>query len=928
MKKYQLHLIFSIIIFFANSAFAGKWKVLEGKYATIEYTNPYKSVADSLYYFAEKNIPQLVKMAGVSLDSYKSHKVRIILSDAPDISNGYAVGDAIVIYAISSMYVPYWSGSAKWYEMVLSHELVHHIVHRASMRKLKFLGHITGMSIPRWFHEGIAQYFAEKWNVFRGDIQLKNAVLSGELTYEHMNRMDGSGLAYPAGHAFLKFMASEYGDSSIVQLLNDQKEAFLYDFDEAFQKVYQKSPLELFKDFIRRMVLFYGPKTASYPEYTSFESIFKESSRISQIIPLDVSDSSYVIVQKLSSNHLYHSALKVQYKNGSLQTIREITNHISGELIINNNKDRIAYCRPYFFTQNNQTSMKFLWFIENLNSGKMIDVIGPVRARYGGFDQQDKLILVEQHGVDYQLVGYEPNKASELLWKTTMPIGKILLHNNEIIMEVQRGNGWRDFVILKNGVLQNLTNDRTDDRNAVLIDENTLLFNRIKNDNFTIASLNLKNGNIECRMSGQRDRLLSSYHPVDSLLLTFSLDGKRRKKFAFLHLDSLFAVNQELITDFPQLRYGKWKDKLPEPYHLFNAPDTTINIPNEKPLSLPQFNMMNMFSIALPIYDKKLGAGIYGTTVWIEALQRQALQATMILFPENIDESAYLLGHQLSILNHTMYNAYFHGPAFFSFDNGEYLKAVQDFAMTGFGKTYFINGNRRFSLGMSLSWLYHRHKILDDRQDYPNQYDYTGPDVNVTFNHSLPTVYAPFIAKQMLYLNLRYFKSVKAPYAFSIFQTNAVAGHHLLKEALGFKTHFNYTKAEGNQGPLNHVGIDRLYEIDIPRDLTFTKTIRGLRNDIYGDELIWSSSSISYLAAQHTGMKILFLPLENLTLNAFYDYAQIKSINSDNVSSFGGELSFLITGFETSVGYAFSKDQTNRKDQLFYWRISIPGVGY
>ncbi|MGD9900423.1 MAG: hypothetical protein AB7T22_14960, partial [Calditrichaceae bacterium] len=103
------------------------WFEVSGQYATVEYTPENEIIADSLLLMADKAIPGLCALHGLPLSSFDRKKARIILTDAPDFSNGYAVGKDVVIFATSSMYIQTWTGSDLWYGQVLKHELAHHI---------------------------------------------------------------------------------------------------------------------------------------------------------------------------------------------------------------------------------------------------------------------------------------------------------------------------------------------------------------------------------------------------------------------------------------------------------------------------------------------------------------------------------------------------------------------------------------------------------------------------------------------------------------------------------------------------------------------------------------------------------------------------------------------------------------------------------
>ena len=178
--RFKWYLLFILIFFSALSAHP--WQQLTGKYARVEFQKPYQATARYLLTIADKEIPRLAKLQGCSASDIASWPLaRIILTDKPDVSNGFALQNTVVVYARSSMFMPYWSESKDWYRLVLTHELAHWVTYRAVKRRLSFLGGALNLTVPRWFYEGIAQYLAESWNTFRGDATLKRALLAGKL---------------------------------------------------------------------------------------------------------------------------------------------------------------------------------------------------------------------------------------------------------------------------------------------------------------------------------------------------------------------------------------------------------------------------------------------------------------------------------------------------------------------------------------------------------------------------------------------------------------------------------------------------------------------------------------------------------------------------------------------------------------------------
>ena len=118
-------------------------------------------------------------------------------------------------------------------------------------------------------------------------------------------------------------------------------------------------------------------------------------------------------------------------------------------------------------------------------------------------------------------------------------------------------------------------------------------------------------------------------------------------------------------------------------------------------------------------------------------------------------------------------------------------------------------------------------------------------------------------------------------------------------------------------------GVDRFYEFDLPRDYTFTRPIRGLREDINGSGLLWNSSEIIYLIDDKTGYKLISLPINNVTAQLFFDYARIQAETDKTVYSYGAELSFGESLLRLGAGYAEVLNSLQKKSQTYYLRLSL-----
>ncbi len=372
--------------------FSSEWYKLAGKYAEVEYLQEHKEIADSILNIADRVLPELSANHGYAIEKYLEDKCRIIFTDAPDISNGFAVGNTIVIYGTSSAYLSGWTGQKNWYDLVVKHELAHHVTMRALKRKASFFGLVTLAAVPRWFFEGIAQYFAEDWTLTRGDIYLQNAVLQSKLDYTVLTNLNDGRLLYASAHGFVRFLADQYGDSSLIKLMAYNKDGWFYDFEKAFKHTFQKSSKSLFLDFVKHTTIYYGSKLAQYP-VNKFKEISSFPASTRQIVPFNFTDS--VIVTGVEKNDQYYLSAWVAKLDSSdkLIAVDKILSNFNSDIFISPDDQFIAYAQADYSVSKNLNSIKFDWYFKNIKSGTETTVAEKIRARFAAFDNKNRFYL-------------------------------------------------------------------------------------------------------------------------------------------------------------------------------------------------------------------------------------------------------------------------------------------------------------------------------------------------------------------------------------------------------------------------------------------------------------------------------------------------------------------------------------------------------
>lgn len=112
-------------------------------------------------------------------------------------------------------------GSISDFRHVIRHELIHVFTTSKIQRILKDHKIMTYPEVPLWFIEGIAEYWSEGWDS-DGEMFIRDAVLNGYLVpLKRMYQINGSYLMYKEGQNVLKYIAEEFGEHKILQLIEN-----------------------------------------------------------------------------------------------------------------------------------------------------------------------------------------------------------------------------------------------------------------------------------------------------------------------------------------------------------------------------------------------------------------------------------------------------------------------------------------------------------------------------------------------------------------------------------------------------------------------------------------------------------------------------------------------------------------------------------
>lgn len=912
MKK-----IFLILVIIYSQLAASDWKIMYGKYVTLEFKPNLYLIADSLVNIADRAIPRLSALHGLPLSSFDEQKTRIILTDAPDIPNGFAIENAVVIYARSSMLLNVSSGPHSWYRRVLEHELVHHITFRSIERTESYFGILSSLSTPRWLFEGLAQYFAETWTAYRGDIFMREAVLNGQLKYNSLFDLNNGRLLYASGHAFVRYLADQHGDSSLIKLVNHNKNGFFYNFNKAFKEVYKRTPQQEYKYFVRHMVTYYGNIAADYalPQFKNILPGFGFYDL--QIIPLNNADSTYLVSAVASENHLFKTAAIFQIEKGIKKVVKEITNNFVSELLLNNDQNLVAFGTFNLGADMNQLAIDFKWHIYDRSADKITTLPKNIRSFNAAFTNDNNLLLAESRADCTSIIEISLDDFSQKKILTTdMAVGKFIsLENGHIIFEAQNTDNIRDLYLWNGYKLIQLSKDEQQNKNPLFINDSLLAISQEVDNHPVISIFNLKSGKAKVVLNDQFPLLLKSVRKDSNQIIISYPDPLGKQVFVSFSIDSILEQPVLPLKYDTDNVFSTWTKRIAIADSMEDSQPAVLRTKKTEDMIFPQAKLINIQTIPIPIFTED-NYGLFLASLWTEALSRQTIILSSYLVAEDWQNSFISFLHEIKMYNLSFSTVYYHGPGFITRIDDKYQELIHDYALFDVSYLRFFGGNARLPYNFSISYLADRFQ----KKDLTLDYSYHGPVISTQFGYNLPSKYSNIFPKRSIMLSAGYFKSFRDEWDFSAFSTSLKIGSNIFLERLGIQSRFNYTQLAGNVSPSAETGIDRDFEYNLPRDFRNTRTLRGINNNIFGKSLLWSSSDLSFVVAERTPLKLIFIPINEVAAGAFFDVAKVSSTE---LYSYGAELSFGLGILRFSSGYA--KGNINGEDLKagFYGRISL-----
>jgi len=245
-----------------------EWHTVETPHFTLHYPTQYREWSLSLAQRIETVRSEVVALVGYG----PRNRVHIVIDDPINAANGYAFttldAPTIVLWPVSPDPRSDIGDYAIWQDLLTTHEFAHvaHLTRPSRNRFQKLLQAISPVPLgpiatkaPRWVMEGYATYIEGRVSgtgrpnsAWRAAI-LRQFALEGRLpSYGQLSSTGGwmgGEFAYLAGSAYLEWLASREGDSSVVALWRRMTAKTDRSFTGAFGGVYGGSPAELYGRF-------------------------------------------------------------------------------------------------------------------------------------------------------------------------------------------------------------------------------------------------------------------------------------------------------------------------------------------------------------------------------------------------------------------------------------------------------------------------------------------------------------------------------------------------------------------------------------------------------------------------------------------------------------------------------------------------------
>lgn len=396
-----------------------KWQTIETEHFYVDYYPGEERTARLVAKIAEEIYGPLTKL----YDHKPDQKVTFVIWDTDDYSNGetYFYDNKINIWASSLDFD--LRGTHNWLRNVVTHEFTHEIEMNTATKfgrhfpaiYLQWLGYeaerrpdvlygypnvvvsypLSGIVIPAWFAEGVAQYniphlHYDYWDTHR-DMILREYVLNHKMfTLDEMGGFGKTSLGnestYNAGFAFVHYLATEYGPDVLRRLSVAMRAFDAMTIDHAFREVLHESADSVYGEWKTFLEKTYDAKTASIKETLHRGDIISDVG-FANLFPVFSPDGESMAYCSNKSND-YFGTSGIYVKNLADGKEKEIVDNVASELSWSRNGRYLVYSK--------QTRYNHFWnslddiYSYDLKEDKETRLTHSLRARYPDISSNDR----------------------------------------------------------------------------------------------------------------------------------------------------------------------------------------------------------------------------------------------------------------------------------------------------------------------------------------------------------------------------------------------------------------------------------------------------------------------------------------------------------------------------------------------------------
>ncbi len=399
------------------------WRTIETKHFYVDYHEGEERTAQMVAKIAEE-------MYGPVTSLYHhepTQKVSFVLWDNDDYSNGetYFFDNKIYIWASSLDFA--LRGTHNWLRNVVTHEFTHDVEMQTAMKfsrqipaiYLQWLGYeserrpdilygypnvvvsypISGIVVPAWFSEGVAQYNVphlnfqhDTWDTHR-DMILRMYVLSHKmLTLEEMGGFGKTSLGdestYNSGFALVHYLAGKYGPDVLKKLSDAMSSVSSVSVDHAFEKVLGKSGNEVYDEWKAFLQNDYDAKTEKIKATLQQGKIIRDVG-FANFFPVFSPEGNKIAYCSNKDND-YFGTSSIYVYDFADSSEKDLTDHVASELSWSNDGKYLVYSKLTRY--NAHWDDRYDLYSYNLKTGDETRLTDGLRAEYPSLSHDSKRI--------------------------------------------------------------------------------------------------------------------------------------------------------------------------------------------------------------------------------------------------------------------------------------------------------------------------------------------------------------------------------------------------------------------------------------------------------------------------------------------------------------------------------------------------------